>query len=399
MILMANELTYLAGNVIHNVKPLPPFCDVVCRFLDVFSSEILHDQSCKNYPDITAVAFWARKGNINKWKERTNLNELRLGRGVAFHITPSNIPVQFIFSYMFGLLAGNANIVRVTSKEFSQITLICDVLNKVLNMDEFSVIRSMTSIVRYPRESDYTKKFSERCHVRLIWGGDETIAQIRQCQLPPRAVEVVFPDRYSLAVLSAEIVAEAGDNELHRLAQNFYNDTFLMDQNACSSPQLIVWQGERDTINNAKEKFWDTVKRLVIDRYDFPAIKATSKYLNFCVNAINYPQTGQLLSSDNYLYRVQLENLPTNCDELRGQFGLFYEYDSKELAELSSIVNEKYQTLTYYGVDKELLGKMVLQNQWLGIDRIVPIGRALDMDLLWDGYDFIREMSRIVDVR
>lgn len=399
MILMANELTYLAGNVIHNVKPLPPFCDVVCRFLDVFSSELLHDQSCKNYPDITAVAFWARKGNINKWKERTNLNELRLGRGVAFHITPSNIPVQFIFSYMFGLLAGNANIVRVTSKEFSQITLICDVLNKVLNMDEFSVIRSMTCIVRYPRESDYTKQFSEKCHVRLIWGGDETIAQIRQCPLPPRAIELVFPDRYSLAILSAEIVAEVGTNELCRLAQNFYNDTYLMDQNACSSPQLIVWQGEKDAIVYAKRKFWDAIKRLVVDQYDFPAIKATSKYLNFCVNAIKYPQTGQLVSSDNYLYRVQLEKLPVNCDELRGQFGLFYEYDSRELAELSLIVNEKYQTLTYYGVDKELLVKMVLHNQWLGIDRIVPMGRALDMDLLWDGYDFIREMSRIVDVR
>ncbi|WP_051555491.1 acyl-CoA reductase [Anaerovibrio lipolyticus] len=396
---MANELTYLAGNVIHNVKPLPPFCDVVCRFLDVFSSELLHDQSCKNYPDITAVAFWARKGNINKWKERTNLNELRLGRGVAFHITPSNIPVQFIFSYMFGLLAGNANIVRVTSKEFSQITLICDVLNKVLNMDEFSVIRSMTCIVRYPRESDYTKQFSEKCHVRLIWGGDETIAQIRQCPLPPRAIELVFPDRYSLAILSAEIVAEVGTNELCRLAQNFYNDTYLMDQNACSSPQLIVWQGEKDAIVYAKRKFWDAIKRLVVDQYDFPAIKATSKYLNFCVNAIKYPQTGQLVSSDNYLYRVQLEKLPVNCDELRGQFGLFYEYDSRELAELSLIVNEKYQTLTYYGVDKELLVKMVLHNQWLGIDRIVPMGRALDMDLLWDGYDFIREMSRIVDVR
>jgi hypothetical protein len=31
-----------------------------------------------------------------------------------------------------------------------------------------------------------------------------------------------------------------------------------------------------------------------------------------------------------------------------------------------------------------------------GIDRVVPVGKALDIGVIWDGYDLIRSMSRIV---
>lgn len=40
------------------------------------------------------------------------------GRGVAFHIAPSNVAVNFAFSLAAGLLTGNANIVRLSSKPF-----------------------------------------------------------------------------------------------------------------------------------------------------------------------------------------------------------------------------------------------------------------------------------------
>ena len=37
---------------------------------------------------------------------------------------------------------------------------------------------------------------------------------------------------------------------------------------------------------------------------------------------------------------------------------------------------------------------MVYQNRIKGIDRVVPFGKTLDIGLVWDGYDLIREMSR-----
>ncbi len=37
-----------------------------------------------------------------------------------------------------------------------------------------------------------------------------------------------------------------------------------------------------------------------------------------------------------------------------------------------------------------------IKNNLIGIDRIVPIGNALDIDFNWDGYDLIRSLSRLV---
>lgn len=392
---MGSDLTYLAGGEIRDVRPLAPYSDVVCRFLDDFSSELLHDQACKAYPDITAAAFWARRGNIARLKARRQ-EELRIGRGIAFHITPSNIPVQFIFSYMFGLLSGCANIVKVTTKDYPQIEHICRVLRQVLGREEYSDVLAMTAIVRYPRESAWTESFSSLCQARLIWGGDATISNIRRYSLPPRAVELVFPDRYSLALLDTEAVATAEEKVLDRLAQGFYNDTFLMDQNACSSPQLVLWQGSNQA---GKDRFWSAVRKLAEERYDLAPVKATSKYADFCSNAVRFPETGGLQAENNVLYRVTLKGIPGNVEELRGRFGLFYEYELQDFAELDAVVNGRYQTLIYFGIDPEALAKQVISRGWRGIDRIVPVGKALDMDVIWDGYDFVSELSRIIDVR
>ena len=391
---MADEVTYLAGGAINKVKPLPPYNEKVCQFLNALSEKLLHDKTCKEYPDITAAAFWMRRGNIEKLKKKNPCDFPRIGRGLAFHITPSNIPVQFIFSYAFGLLAGNANIVRVTSKNYPQIDLICSALNEMLQKNDYIDILNMTSIVRYSKESNKTKEYSERCQVRLIWGGDDTVSKIREYKISPKATDITFPDRYSLAVINSNAVAELNDAELNQLARNFYNDTFLMDQNACSSPQLILWSG--DKISEAKKNFWQAVENLALKRYPLVAAHATEKYFDFCCNAIQFPDAGILQKNNNYLYRVQLKNLFKNVDELRGKFGLFYEYDIKDLSELNSIVTEKYQTLTYFGFNPEELSAVVVNNSWLGVDRIVPVGAALDINIFWDGYDLINQMSRII---
>ena len=55
--------------------------------------------------------------------------------------------------------------------------------------------------------------------------------------------------------------------------------------------------------------------------------------------------------------------------------------------------------MTYFGVDKTELRDFVVNNRLSGIDRIVPIGKALDMDVIWDGYDIVRSLSRIIDVK
>ena len=53
--------------------------------------------------------------------------------------------------------------------------------------------------------------------------------------------------------------------------------------------------------------------------------------------------------------------------------------------------------MTYFGLEKLSLKNFVIDNKLNGIDRIVPIGQALDISLTWDGIDIIESLSRIID--
>ena len=50
-----------------------------------------------------------------------------MGRGTVLHITPSNVPTNFAYSMVFGLLSGNNNIIRLPSKNFLQVKILCEI--------------------------------------------------------------------------------------------------------------------------------------------------------------------------------------------------------------------------------------------------------------------------------
>lgn len=382
-----------------NSKPLRPFHEIVCKFLSQLSLELLSDAEAKSFPDIITFAYWCRKSNIQQLKKQFTESYIRLGRGYVFHIAPSNVPINFAFSFAFSLLAGNANIVRVSSKDFPQSIIISRVVRKLLEDSTFHEIAERTIFIQYEPDNEITKLLSANCDARIIWGGDQTINSIRKLAIPARSIEVSFADRYSFCVIHSKQIIFARPDELKKLALKFYNDTFLMDQNSCSSPHLLIWLGDNDEALIAKKKFWKAVYELVLKQYELQPIRAVDKYTDLCGNAIEVPSISEVTKYGNYIYCIKLDHIPNNIDELRGRYGSFYEYITNDLNTVSHIVNRKYQTLTYFGVDKSQLIDFVLENKLSGIDRIVPIGSAHDISIIWDGYDLIRTLSRICDVK
>ena len=79
--------------------------------------------------------------------------------------------------------------------------------------------------------------------------------------------------------------------------------------------------------------------------------------------------------------------------------GTFFEYDLKALDEFKNIVNTKYQTLTYFGLNKKLLYEIITKNGLKGIDRIVPVGNSLNIGLNWDGYDIVNILTRGIELQ
>lgn len=390
MILMRN-VNYLVGSENINNTPLRIFDDEVCSFISEISSTLFKSTFCREMPDLAALAFWGRKANLQKMKQLFGEYSDRLGRGLCFHITPSNIPVNFAFSYFFALLAGNASIVRLPSKKFIQVDVLCTVIKNIIT--SYPKVQCRTAFVSYPRDNEITSLFSLNADARMIWGGDNTIALVKTFKTHPRCVDIAFADRYSLAILDGQSILEADDKQFQRLIENFYNDTFSMDQNACSSPQILLWQNDND---KARERFWNAFYAYSLKKYLLQDSVAVDKYTKFCELAIGNENIISIKRMGNIIYRAELASLDASFVDLRGKGGFFYEYTLYDWCELFEVVTDKIQTITFFGIDDKAFRKAILSSCVRGIDRVVPIGKAMDISVFWDGHDLIRELSRVI---
>jgi hypothetical protein len=380
-------------------KAMGPYAPEVVEFLTTWSKRLFARPDIRSYPDAGSFAYWCRPANLAKLQRELGHDSLRLGRGLALHIAPANVPVNFAYSFAFGLLAGNANIVRVPESLPAQADALCVVANELLSEAKFGRIASMNTLISYPREDAITQRLSAVADVRLLWGGDQTIQHLRRMTTSPRCVDIAFADRYSLCLMSAPAVLSADSQTLKSLSVGFYNDAFLLDQNACSSPHLVLWQGSAQEVEAAQKRLWGTIQTLLLSKEQLPGIHAVDKYTHLCRTAIQLEGVKVTPTSDNRVNRVFLDELPENIAEHRGRYGFFFESIDNDLAQLSRIVNARYQTLTFFGVDTHELAQMILAKRLPGIDRIVPVGKALDIGVIWDGYDLIRTMSRIIAIQ
>ena len=390
-------LQYVVGNAeyaegLSAIKPLRIFDNRVLEFLGDLSKVLM--KSSRVYSDVITLGYWCRRASILKESKKYE-EELRLGKGVAFHIAPSNVPVNFAFSLVSGLLAGNANVVRIPSKDFPQVTIICDSIRELLN-GEFKDLAPYILLVRYGHEKAITDAFSSLSSVRIIWGGDSTINTIRESALPPRANEITFADRHSIAVVDADEYLTIKDKD--RVAQEFYNDTYFSDQNACTSPVVIIWIGKEK--DKAKAEFWKYIHNVVKERYELASVQTVSKLTELYLSATDIEVKrvkDNITDVDELIYRIKVQDLD-GVVEHKYNSGFFFEYDADKLSEILPLCTENCQTITYCGVAKETIESFIVESRPRGVDRVVPMGKSMDFALIWDGHDLIREMSRNVTI-
>ncbi len=389
-----SELQYAVGTPetvegMKSLKPLRPFDDAVIAFLNDLSGEL---RRVREYPDVATFGFWCRKAALLQEKAKIDDADERFGKGIVFHSTPSNVPVNFAFSFAAGLLAGNANIVRLPGKPFEQVEIISEAVRKLLTQQHRD-LAPYIAFVRFPPVKDITDAFSAICHVRVIWGGDRTVAELRQSPIPPRTTEITFADRHSIAVIDADAYLAAEHKET--IIQNFYNDTYYSDQNACTSPRMIFWTGAGKAA--AKEDFWNRVHETVKQKYSLAPVQSVGK-LNAMYSVAAVRKVTAEKSKDMLVIRLVPETTDAELMNYKYNSGFFFEKDIESLAEIAGVCDLRCQTLTYYGLKEEDLREFLEETRPAGVDRIVPIGKSMDFSLIWDGYDLIRQMSRRIQV-
>ena len=381
--------------------PLQPFDDRTLAFLTALSRTLSADATLRARGEVQALAYWLRPTELRHLVDRTRATEgddaVLVPRGTVFHVPPANVDTLFVYSWALSMLVGNRNIVRLSQRlggvGARVATLIEEVLAQPANVD----IRANTLFVRYGHDDERTRLFSAHCDVRVLWGGDAAVRMLRAVPLPPHAVELVFPDRYSAAVLSAAAVAALTDDARDALADRFANDAFWFDQMACSSPRLVAWIGSDDAMQQVAPDFWHRVAAATVRRHVVTDAATSLAKLTAVARAAADEPVASVTRVSPAVTVVRLTTL-VGLRRMAPGGGLFHEVALPSVNALAPHLERRDQTLTAFGIPRpELLAAARVFNG-RGVDRIVPVGQALSFHHVWDGYDLLQQFTRRVTV-
>ena len=140
------------------------------------------------------------------------------------------------------------------------------------------------------------------------------------------------------------------------------------------------------------------MNELAKKKYQFSKEMQNLKYYRINKIAFNSKNLQESLNLER-ISVFKLKSLNTDLTNLRGFGGVFFENDIKKIDDLKKVINGKYQTITYFGVTKSKLTTFANKLEKDGISRIVPIGQAIDMDIIWDGKNLVNELTRILEVK
>ncbi|PSK93974.1 acyl-CoA reductase [Taibaiella chishuiensis] len=393
-----NELPFFDTTTVYG---LAPFDERTLAFFDTFSKKLLADRSVNRLPEIAALAFWIRRANLLQiQKENSHLfgqahfSLSPLGR--VFHVCPANVDTMFIYSLAVSVLMGNKNLLRISARmEAPQITFLFDTLNELLGLAEFALFRDYIHIITYPHNDAISTAISGRCNARVIWGGDSTIAAFRDFKPAPRTRDIVFADRVSLLCIDCNAFNELDAKGRENFARLFFNDAYTFDQKGCSSPQSVFLLGDEAAYETCVTEMVSLLSGAIAGRYDTDIASIASLKLNRMVDD-TLDRTIDHKWGDNYVTFAALRTqdateaaLPHSCGG-----GYFYTRRLDSVDGLLPFVDNKLQTVSYFGLDDTALDALVSLSRGEGIDRIVPLGHALDFNYIWDGYNLLEALSR-----
>lgn len=417
MVLAFNEQLKATLSGLQLAPPLTPFADVTFKFLAALAKALL----ASKVSELVALGFWLRPKRLKdlqaEFTAKNNAELLELDTsddikqwsithplGCVFHVTPANVDTMFVYSWVCSLLIGNCNVVRVSRQESAIKLQLLNILETLFQQPEFTQVAKRNVFVQYEHQQEITAYFSQFADARILWGGDYGIQQIRQIVAKPTTRDISFADRYSVALLN---LAHLSANAQHRaqqiseLAARLWRDTEPFTQMACSSPKSLLWLGEGAEQHSYLDELLQAVNSLAVTQTEAMELKTQHLVTAQLTQASGFAPKVRLsdaIIAIDLHSNVTLDETNPVLDWHTGR-GCFYVQHIDSIQDVARVVNRRCQTLSVWGVANKDLVKLVNNAPIKGIDRVVPVGQALDFQPVWDGYDLLAQLSRIVTVR
>lgn len=388
------ELLAFLERDFHQLSPFAPLTIEFCQKL----SQIF---SAHNDPDIAALGFWLRPAHVHELKKqneaRNNDRSVYTSRGLAFHITASNVDTLFVYSWILSLLAGNGNVVRVPTKQSKAIEDILSQIRHLVGKKQFISIAQTTCLIRYEHQKNITAALSAHADIRIVWGSNPTIEAIRSFPLNPYGKEISFPDRFSYAAIAVESYKCMSSLQKERLAAAFFRDAYSFDQHACSSPRMIYWVGDPESILKISIEFYQRLQAEIERRCcQLPLSDILHKQTSLYALCAHWP-VHSVNRISNELTIVSMHDISAIPPNHPGG-GLFYHAAINDLEELAHFAAPHEQTLTFAGFESLAITHLAQHLNGRGPKRFVPIGEAMNFTAEWDGLNLLEEFSSCIAV-
>jgi hypothetical protein len=383
---------------VRSAKRMAPFDPAAVTLVSGVAGKILADPASRALPDLVAFAYWMRRTRIDSLRKgflQEVGGDVAAARGTILHYAPSNVDTIFAYSWMLSVLAGNANVVRVSRRRDRTAEILLDNFRAALREPEGAAIRERTVVISFDHDDEINRALSASCDLRVIWGGDETIRSIREAPLAPSATDLVFPDRFSLAVFSAASFLAMDGAAWERFTHDFANDVLTYGQMACSSPRFLAWVGSAEDRARARSLFWEKFLEVMRQRDAADWSQPVSSRLTLaCRAALHESTVSAEVGLETPVTIVEIGRLTAEMREVHPGGGCFYEAGYETLNALAPDVVAKDQTIVHHGFAREELAAFAASLPFGGGDRIVPVGSALQFSHVWDGQDLLHAFTR-----
>lgn len=151
--------------------------------------------------------------------------------GCVVHIAPANVFTAAAMGLVEGLMTGNVNVVKTSSRDGRVAALFAQAL---VQADPSGLLAQYVAVLRLPSSAQqWLKQLLACADVVSVWGGEKAVAAVR-AMAPSHARMVAWGHKLSFGYIAAACV----DDE--DVLQAFARDVCRLDQQACSSPQTLL---------------------------------------------------------------------------------------------------------------------------------------------------------------
>ena len=379
--------------------------DQVLSIFDTWAKS-LDSRALDELPGIVFLRMWLRRGTLEPiilrelgpnslfggWSDYGRAKCKAYPLGVIGHWPAGNVEIQPMLSMTCALLGGNAALIRVP-RDLKDLTRI--LMEKLCDSDSCGIVTRRIFFAAFSHDRrDLHEAMAQAVDGAMIWGGQESVSQVRSLPFRHWVRLAVFGPRLSVAAMDAGAWSDPvqRDSWCLRLAR----DVWQFDQQACSSPQVLFLE---KTPRHATREFiaclakaFETENRAHPRRAIEAALTSTiaqaraSWLVTDTAHAAvfpNRPDWTLLLGSGSELPQP-----------IQGRTLMILEVD--DLLDPIAKFDGNVQTLGIGMSDPQKERELTELAGRRGVDRIVKLGRMHAFAPPWDGVDLIRPMVRMV---